>query len=83
MQNDQCCNTNFRVEAVVTLDERGQILLPKDLREKSGLRPGDKLTVATFERDGTFCCMCLVKTDALAGLVKELLGPMMQELTQP
>ena len=32
-----CC----KLEAVVAVDERGQIVLPKDLRERAGIRAGD------------------------------------------
>ncbi len=31
-----------RLEALVTMDERGQMVLPKDLRERLGIGPGDK-----------------------------------------
>ncbi|MDH5460211.1 MAG: AbrB/MazE/SpoVT family DNA-binding domain-containing protein, partial [Candidatus Bathyarchaeota archaeon] len=34
-----CC----KLEALVRVDERGQIVLPKDLREKAGIKAGDKL----------------------------------------
>ena len=44
----KCC----QVEAVVSIDERGQILLPKDLRAKADLNPGDKLAVVTAEDRG-------------------------------
>jgi len=81
MENS-CCDTGFKVEAVLTVDDRGQILLPKELREKAQLKPGDKLAVATFEQDGQFCCMCLIRTEALTSMVKTLLGPMMQEITK-
>ncbi|MBI2434503.1 MAG: AbrB/MazE/SpoVT family DNA-binding domain-containing protein [Candidatus Hydrogenedentes bacterium] len=80
MPKKQCCDAGFRVDAIVNVDERGQMILPKELRERAGLKPGDKLAVATFEREGQFCCMCLMKADALAGMVKDLLGPMMQHL---
>ena len=39
--NVGCC----KVDAVVTVDSKGQIVLPKDLREKAKLKPNDKLAV--------------------------------------
>ncbi len=71
-----CC----RVESVVSVDERGQMVLPKEIREKANLQAGDKLVLIGWEKDGQICCISLVKADQLAGMVKGLLGPMLQEL---
>ena len=83
--NDECCDSpqscgGFKVEAVISVDERGQMVLPKDLRERAGLKPGDKLALVSWERDGVVCCMSLIKTDALSEMVKGVLGPMMSEV---
>lgn len=71
-----CC----KVESMVSVDERGQMVLPKELRDKAGIRAGDKLAVASWEKDGKVCCLTLVKVDALAGMMKDMLGPVMKEL---
>ena len=71
-----CC----RVEAVVSVDERGQMVLPKDLREKAGIRPGDKLAVIGWEKEGQICCFSIIKADALTDMVKGLLGPFLKDL---
>jgi AbrB family looped-hinge helix DNA binding protein len=78
----ECCSVGggFHVDAVVSVDERGQMVLPKDLRERAGIKPGDKLALISWERDGEVCCMSLVKTSAFQDMVKGLLGPMMQEM---
>jgi antitoxin PrlF len=73
---DPCC----KVEALVAIDARGQLVLPKDVREKAGLEAGDKLAVIAFESDGEVCCISLVKADAFADTVKGMLGPMMTEI---
>ncbi|CAJ37438.1 putative transcription regulator (AbrB family) [Methanocella arvoryzae MRE50] len=70
----------WKVEALVSVDERGQMVLPKDLRDRAGIKPGDKLAIVSWEKDGSICCMSLVKADALAGMVKDMLGPMVKEL---
>ena len=42
--NDQpCC----QVEAVVSVDERGQMVLPKEVRARAGIKPGDKLALVS------------------------------------
>ncbi len=73
-----CCDCGCRVESVVPVDERGQMVLPKDIREKAGIRAGDKLAVITWERDGRVCCILLMKEQELAATVKGILGPMMK-----
>ena len=68
-----------RIEAVLTIDERGQMVLPKDMREKAGVRNGDKLALISWEKDGSICCLTLMKVENLSGMVKEVLGPLMNE----
>lgn len=81
-QDDGCCDAGggFKVEAVVSVDERGQMVLPKDLRERAGLKAGDKLALVSWEKDGEVCCMSLIKIDSLTDLVKNFMGPMMQDM---
>ncbi len=71
-----CC----AVEALVTVDERGQMVLPKELREKAGIKAGDKLAVTTWEKDGEICCIALIKAGNLESMVKGMLGPVMGEI---
>ena len=73
------CYPGCRVEAVLSVDERGQMVLPKDVREKAGIRTGDKLALISWERDGTIHCLALMKADALSGMVKDVLGPLLNE----
>jgi antitoxin PrlF len=71
--------TGCKVEAVLSVDERGQMVLPKDIREKAGIRTGDKLALISWERDGSICCLALMKVENLSGMVKDVLGPLMHE----
>lgn len=71
-----CC----RVESLISVDERGQMVLPKELRDKAGIKPGDKLAVISWEREGSICCFTLMKADSLAGGIKDFLGPIMQDM---
>jgi len=73
-----CC----KVESVVSVDERGQMVLPKEIRDKAKIRAGDKLAVVSWERDGEVCCISLIKIEYLTGMVKDMLGPMMKEILQ-
>ena len=67
-----------RVESLVGIDERGQMVLPKDLRDRANIRAGDKLAVITWEKGGEICCFTLMKADHLAERVRDFLGPVMK-----
>ena len=71
-----CC----KVEALVSVDERGQMVLPKELRDKAGIHAGDKLAVVSMEQDGKTCCLSLIKVESLTSMVKDMLGPVMEEV---
>ena len=71
-----CC----QVEAVVSVDERGQMVLPKEIRDKAGIGAGDKLAVLSWKAGDKVCCISLMKTDSFAGMVREVLGPIMKEI---
>ncbi len=73
-----CC----AVEALVTVDERGQMVLPKDLRAKAGIKAGDKLAITSWEKDGSICCIALIKADNLQTLVTGMLGPVMKDILE-
>ena len=67
-----CC----ALEAVVSVDERGQLVLPKEIRTRMGISPGERLAVVSYRgEDGELCCITLVKTEAVAGAVRSVIGP--------
>lgn len=81
---EPCCvpggMSSCKVESIVNVDERGQMVLPKDLRERAKIRPGDKLAVVSMEKDGKICCLSLIKVEELEAMVKSMLGPVMGEI---
>jgi AbrB family looped-hinge helix DNA binding protein len=85
-ENESCCAPTDRgiscckVEAIVSIDDRGQMVLPKELREKANIRAGDKLAVTSWEKDGQVCCISLIKAEELTEMVKSMLGPVMKEI---
>ena len=72
----ECC----RVEAVVSIDDRGQMVLPKELRERANIKAGDKLALVAWENEGQLCCLSMIKVEQLGGIVRNLLGPMINEI---
>ena len=84
MTEKECCGKDCcKIDAVVTVDAKGQIVLPKDLREKAKIKPNDKLAVIAFQRDSEVCCIVMLKVDALQNTVKDLLGPVFKNVFQP
>lgn len=84
-EKDGCCGTMdgapcCKVDAIITVDERGQMVLPKDVRRKAGIRPGDKFALVCMQRGGSVCCLSLIKVDELSDMVKGMLGPVMDEI---
>jgi AbrB family looped-hinge helix DNA binding protein len=71
-----CC----KIEAVVSVDERGQLVLPKEIRDKAGIKAGDKLALIMHGSGGNRCCISLIKTEGLAEGIRTMLGPMMKDI---
>jgi len=72
-----CC----KVESVISVDKRGQMVLPKEIRDKLRIDAGDKLALISWEKDGKVCCISLIKAEDLAEMTKDLLGPLMKEMS--
>lgn len=68
-----CCN----IESVVTVDERGQMVLPKELRDRADIKAGDKLAIIAWEREGRVCCFTMIKANEFGGMIKNMLDPIM------
>ncbi len=82
-KNEYCCASELsccKVESIISIDDRGQMVLPKEIRDKANIRTGDKLAVISWEKDGKVCCLSLIKVEDFAEMVRGLLGPMMKEI---
>lgn len=85
-------NNTTQLEAIVSFDERGQLVIPKDLRKKFNLKAGDKFALISCMTnscdpgccdpgdDSTLCCFTLVHTDQLKDIVNQALSPMMADV---
>jgi len=76
-----CEGDTCRIDAVITMDAKGQIVLPKDLREKANIKPNDKIAVVACEKEGEVCCIMMIKAERLVGAVTKTLGPMLSGVT--
>jgi AbrB family looped-hinge helix DNA binding protein len=83
-ENVSCASTGgigcCQVESIVSVDDRGQMVLPKELREKAGIKPGDKLALVGCEKEGRICCIVMVKVEEFSQMIKSTLGPMLKEI---
>jgi AbrB family looped-hinge helix DNA binding protein len=68
------------VEAFVSIDERGQMVLPKDIREKANINSGDKLAVVTCQTGEKVQIIALIKAENFTEMVKDFMGPVMGEV---
>ncbi|MDM7933992.1 MAG: HgcAB-associated protein [Methanothrix sp.] len=78
MPKGVCC----RVESIVSVDERGQMVLPKEVRERAGVRPGEKMALICWEREGQVLCISLLKVEEIEAMVRSFLGPVAREMLQ-
>ena len=62
-----------QLEAIIGIDERGQMVLPKETRDKAGIRAGDKLALVGWRKGNRVCCLSLVKVEEMAQMVGELM----------
>ncbi|OPY10858.1 MAG: hypothetical protein A4E67_00435 [Syntrophaceae bacterium PtaB.Bin038] len=82
-KGEGCCTApgdvkaRCRMESLISVDERGQMVLPKELRDRAKIGTGDKLALISWEKDGEICCFTLVRADFLADKVKDFLEPIM------
>jgi AbrB family looped-hinge helix DNA binding protein len=74
------CSEGFRVDAIVAIDSKGQIVLPKDIREKAKLKPGDKLAIVACEKEGQLCCLVMLKAEELGEAVSKVLSPALKQV---
>lgn len=78
-EGEECCEaeasdtTCCDVEAIVSVDERGQMVLPKELRKKANIKPGDKLALMTWKRKDQINLIYLMKTSNIAEKIGDLI----------
>ena len=64
---------NCRIDSVVTIDSKGQIVLPKGLRQRASFEPNGKIALISFEKEGEVFCVLMIKAERLG---KQWLKPL-------
>ena len=83
-----CCDLKHKgrvsnqIEAIVTIDERGQMVLPKETRTRAGIKAGDKLALVSWSKGDRLCCLSLVRAAEMAETIGEMLNSLMVALSQ-
>ena len=76
----KCCTpqrdaaVSYQIEAIITIDERGQMVLPKETRAKAGIRAGVKLALVGWRKGDRVCCLSLIKAEEMTEMVGELVN---------
>ncbi len=63
---------HYEIEAIATVDSRGQIVLPKSVREAFGMEAGTRLAVVVKRQGSSPCCITLMPASVLEGRVREV-----------
>ena len=82
-----CCDVTqaetgaYQIESIITIDERGQMVLPKHTRDRAGIRAGDRFALIAWSKNERVCCLSLIKTDELTEMVTGFLGSLAAKAT--
>jgi AbrB family looped-hinge helix DNA binding protein len=79
---NNCCakpqgKVSNQIEAILSIDERGQMVLPKETRARAGIRPGDKLALISWSKGDRMCCLSLIKAEDMADTLTSMLNALM------
>ncbi len=81
--NAKCCGTkgqnrvSNQIEAIITIDERGQMVLPKETRARMGIKAGEKLALVSWSKGEKVCCLSLIRAAEMAETIGEMLNSLM------
>jgi len=72
---EKCC----RVESVISIDDRGQMVLPKEIRESADIQPGNKFAVISWKKNDEVLCISLMRVEQLADSLRSVFIPLIEE----
>lgn len=67
-------SSGFKLEAIVNVDAKGQIVLPKAVREKAGFKPNGKFALIAFGSEGKVSCILMIEAEQLEGAVAKAIN---------
>ena len=57
------------VEAIISMDDRGQIVIPKNIRDKLGLTSSDKLVLISWTKNNKVESVSIMRNDVFSEIV--------------
>lgn len=72
--------STFSVEAIISCDERGQLVLPKEIRKRLDIAPGEKLALINYTTEDKTLCLTIIRANSLEEVIKSYLKPVMKEM---
>jgi len=73
-----CC----RVYSIVTVDSKGQIVLPKEVRDEFNIEQNDKLVLVGCGKEKDSCCIVIMKADRINSIMAAMLQPIFREVIE-
>ncbi|MBA7565756.1 hypothetical protein ES708_07441 [subsurface metagenome] len=58
----ECC----KVESLISVDERGQMMLPKEIIDRENIMADDKLAAVSWEKDGKVCYISTIASGIIS-----------------
>lgn len=68
-----------QVEAVLSIDSRGQIVIPKEVRNRAHICDGDKLALVSWMNRDEVCCLALIRTENLSSEVSGVMNSLLAD----
>jgi len=78
-QKSACSPATCQVEAVLSIDSRGQIVIPKEVRKRANIRDGDKLALVSWMNKDEICCLALIRADNLSSEVSGVMHTLLAD----
>jgi AbrB family looped-hinge helix DNA binding protein len=61
------------MEAILSIDSRGQVVIPIEVRRRANIQDGDKLALVSWMNRDEVCCLALIRTDNLSSEVSDVM----------
>lgn len=74
--------SKFTIEAILSCDDRGSLVLPKEVRKKLKIKAGEKMALLNVMSNDEEFFLTLIKANALEDLVKSFMAPVMKDLVK-
>ena len=68
-----------QVEAVLSIDSRGQVVIPKEVRRRANIQDGDKLALVSWMSRDKICCLALIRTNNLSSEVSGVMHSLLAD----